>query len=131
MVATGTFDVELTPQSTDEAPGSTLGRMSLAKTYRGDLEAAGEGEMLTARTRVEGSAAYVAVERVVGVLHGRPGAFVLQHSGTMADGSQELSITVVPDSGTDELTGIRGTMTVRIEDGVHSYELEYTLPGGP
>jgi hypothetical protein len=131
MVATGTFDVELTPESSDEAggdDGSTLGRMALSKRFQGDLEGTSRGEMLTAMTPVEGSAGYVAIERVTGALHGRSGTFVLQHTGTMAGGEQHLSITIVPGSGTGELVGIAGSMTIAIADGVHSYELAYTLP---
>lgn len=128
MHATGTFDVQLTPQATDSADGSTLGRMSIAKQFHGDLEGSSEGEMLTATTNVDGSAGYVAIERVTGTLHGRRGTFVLQHSGTMARGSQHLSITVVPDSGTDELLGIVGTMGITIADGAHSYDFQYSLP---
>jgi hypothetical protein len=134
MVATGTFDVELTPEASDEAegadgaPGSTLGRMAMSKRFHGDLEGTSRGEMLTAMTPVEGSAGYVAIERVTGVLQGRSGTFVLQHTGTMADGEQHLSITIVPGSGTGELVGIAGSMSITIADGVHSYELAYTLP---
>jgi hypothetical protein len=128
MVASGTFDVEITPQSSEEGEGATLGRMSLAKTYHGDLEATGRGTMLTARTAVDGSAGYVAMERVEGVLEGRRGSFVLQHDGLMSGGEQSLTVTIVPDSGTAELDGIRGTMQIVIEDGVHRYELTYELP---
>jgi uncharacterized protein YbjT (DUF2867 family) len=128
MVASGTFDVEITPQSSEEGEGATLGRMSLAKTYHGDLEATGRGTMLTARTAVDGSAGYVAMERVEGVLEGRRGSFVLQHDGLMSGGEQSLTVTIVPDSGTAELDGIRGTMQIIIEDGVHRYELTYELP---
>src|SRR5262245_57977084 len=110
--ATGTFDVKLTPQSEDKAEGSTLGRMSIGKRFRGDLEATGKGEMLTAMTEVQGSAAYVAVERVTGTLRDLSGSFVMQHSGTMNRGTQQLSLTVVPDSGTGQLAGITGRMAI-------------------
>jgi hypothetical protein len=123
--ATGTFEVKLAPQSTD-APG--LGRMSIDKQFHGDLEAVSKGEMLSAMTEVKGSAGYVAIERVTGSLHGRKGSFVLQHSGTMNRGAATLSVTVVPDSGTDQLAGLVGKMALVIESGKHSYELEYTLP---
>jgi hypothetical protein len=84
--------------------------------------------MLTALTPVEGSAGYVAIERVRGTLHGRRGTFLLQHNGLMDRGAQQLAITVIPDSGTDELEGIQGAMTIAIEGGTYSYALVYTLP---
>jgi len=85
--------------------------------------------MLGAGTAVEGSAGYVALELVSGTLHGRRGSFILQHIGTMARGVPTMNVTVVPDSGTDQLTGLAGTMTIIIADGKHSYELEYTIGG--
>ena len=128
MRATGPFDVKMTPEAADtEGEGSALGRMAVAKTYHGDLEATARGTMLTAGTSVEGSAAYVAFERVTGTLHGRRGTFALQHMGTMTRGEPSLTITVVPDSGTGELAGISGKLAIVIVGGKHSYELEYTL----
>src|SRR6185312_9342775 len=97
------------------------------KQFHGNLEASSKGEMLSAGTSIKGSAGYVAIERVSGTLHGRSGAFVLQHSGTMKRGTPELSVTVVPDSGTGELTGLAGRMMIHIAGGKHSYEFEYTL----
>ena len=128
----GTFDVKLSPQKADsgEAERANLGRMSIAKQFHGALEAAGAGEMLSAVTGVKGSAGYVAMERVSGILDGRSGTFVLQHSGTMARGAQQLSITVVPDSGTGELAGMTGNMSIRIVSGKHFYDFDYTLPEG-
>jgi hypothetical protein len=111
------------------AEGVTLGRMSLDKQFEGDLAAVGKGEMLTAMTSVEGSAGYVAIERVNGTLHGRAGSFVFQHAGTMSRGAKALSITVVPDSGTGALTGLSGTFNLQITDGKHLYEFSYELPG--
>jgi hypothetical protein len=105
--------------------------MSLDKQFSGDLLATGQGEMLTAMTPTKGSAGYVAIERVTGTLHGRSGSFVFQHSGTMERGAQQLSITVVPDSGTGELAGIAGRFTLQIVEGKHLYDLAYTLPAGP
>jgi len=128
--ARGSFEVELTPRANDQGEGAALGRMSIAKRLHGDLEATSEGEMLSAVTGVQGSAAYVAVERVTGTLHGRRGAFVLQHSATMSRGAQQLAVAVVPDSGTGELVGLAGTMVIEIEDGNHRYDLSYTLPDG-
>ena len=131
MHAKGTFDVKVTPQpDADKAEGSTLGRMTLDKQLKGDLEATGKGQMLTAMTDVKGSAGYVAIERITGTLAGRKGSFVLQHTGTMQGKTQALSITVVPDSGTGELVGIEGKFQIAIDEGKHSYDFEYTLPNG-
>jgi hypothetical protein len=124
--ASGTFEVKLSPQD-DKTGDPTLGRMSLDKQFRGDLEAASKGQMLTAGTAVQGSAGYVAIERVSGTLKGRSGTFALQHSGTMTRGTPQLTITVVPDSGTGQLAGLAGRMMINIADGKHSYEFEYTL----
>jgi hypothetical protein len=129
MQANGPFDVKLTPQPA--APGiepANLGRMTIDKQFHGDLEAASLGEMLSAMGQVQGSAGYVAIERVTGTLHGRQGSFVLQHYGIMDRGAPQLTITVVPDSGTDALAGLRGTMQIQIEDGKHSYVFDYSLP---
>lgn len=127
--ARGTFEVDLKPESGEEVTGGTsLSRMSIRKEFRGDLQGASAGEMLAAQAPVAGSAGYVAIERVEGTLGGRSGTFVLQHSGTMEDGQQDLSVTVVPDSGTGGLEGIRGRMVIVITDGEHSYDFEYSLP---
>ncbi|QNA89950.1 DUF3224 domain-containing protein [Massilia sp. Dwa41.01b] len=127
--AAGPFDVTVTPQGEPVVvDNATTGRMAIDKLYHGDLNGRGSGEMLSAMTVTEGSAGYVAIERVTGTLHGKSGSFVLQHSGTMARGAQQLSITVVPDSGTGKLTGISGTMRIRIEERNHFYEFDYTLP---
>ena len=127
--AMGTFEVTLEPQGPgDSSGGTTLGRMSIDKQFSGDLEGASRGEMLSAMTSVSGSAGYVAMERISGTLQGRSGSFVLHHKGTMDRGKQDASITVVPDSGTGELSGITGTMTIRVENDRHHYDLDYTLP---
>lgn len=128
-VAKGTFTVEMKPLSDARADGGvSLGRMSLDKRFEGDLVATGHGEMLTAMTAVKGSAGYVAIERVTGSLNGRSGSFVFQHTGTMTRGAQQLSISVVPDSGTGALAGISGSFRINIVDGKHFYEFEYALP---
>ncbi len=125
---TGVFDVKMSPQPIHEAgTASGIGRMSLDKRYHGDLDAIGVGEMLAAMTPTSGSAGYVAMERVEGSLLGRSGAFFLQHTGTMDRGARQLSVTVVPDSGSDELAGLAGRMDIRIEDGKHYYDFEYSL----
>ena len=124
--ASGTFEVKLTPQATDEKD-SALGRMSIDKQFHGDLDGTSKGEMLTGMTSVKGSAGYVAIEKVSGTLTGRHGTFILQHTGTMTRGAAQLSVTVVPDSGTGDLVGLTGKMTIKIADGKHSYDFEYTL----
>jgi len=128
--AGGTFEVKLTPQKSDSAVFETgsLGRMSIDKQFHGDLDGTGKGEMLAANTDVKGSAGYVAMERVTGMLSGREGSFILQHSGTMTRGTAQLSVTVVPDSGSGQLIGLTGKMTIKVESGRHFYEFEYTLP---
>jgi hypothetical protein len=124
--AKGTFDVKMAPQADDTAD---VGRMTLDKTFHGDLEASSIGQMIAVRTPTEGSAGYVAMERVTGTLDGKKGSFALQHFGTMNRGKQHLRIEIVPDSGTDGLAGISGTLDIIIEKGAHSYVLYYTLPG--
>lgn len=128
--AKGTFEPKLVPQPPDDkAEGSTLGRMVISKKFHGDLDATSEGQMLTAMTDVKGSAGYVAIERVTGTVGGRRGSFVLQHMGTLDRGAPQQSVTIVPDSGTGELAGIMGTITIQIAaDGTHSYDFAYTLP---
>jgi hypothetical protein len=127
--AKGTFEVKMTPQPADESPaGATIGRMTLDKTFHGDIEATSRGQMLAVRSDVQGSAGYVAMEKVVGTVHGRNGSFVFQHSGIMNRGAASLTLVIVPDSGTDQLTGISGTATIIVDGKAHSYELEYALP---
>jgi len=125
--ASGTFEVKLTPQEI----GAGLGRMAIDKTFKGDLEATSQGEMLSAMGEVKGSAGYVAIERVTGKLGGKSGSFVLQHSGTMDRGAPTLVVTVVPDSGTGELAGISGKMDIRITAEGHFYDFEYRLDRKP
>lgn len=127
-VAKGSFTVEMNPQTEPSTfEGVSLGRVSPNKHFEGNLAATGKGEMLTALTPVKGSAGYVAIERVTGTLDGRSGSFVFQHAGTMDRGAQQLSITVVPGSGTGALVGIAGTFKLSIVEGKHFYEFEYSL----
>ena len=127
-LATGTFEVQMKPlEQTEPAPGGSLGRLSLDKQFHGDLEATGQGQMLTAMSDVQGSAAYVAIERVTGTLHGRTGSFALHHRGIMNRGAPSLEISIVPDTGTGDLKGITGTLKIRIEDKKHFYDLEYSF----
>ena len=128
-VARGDFVVKLVPLAVEGQPeGSRIGRMSIDKSITGDLVATTTGQMLSAMTEVKGSAGYVAVERVDGMLDGRKGTFVLQHSGSMTRGAPSLSVTVVPDSGTGELAGLAGEFRIIIAEGRHSYEFSYSLP---
>jgi Protein of unknown function (DUF3224) len=120
----GPFDVTMTPQAVD-AP--TLGRFTIDKQYHGDLQAASKGEMVSVATAVKNSAGYVAIERVSGTLQGRKGTFALQHTATMNRGVPDLSITVVPDSGTEELIGLSGKMGIRIAEGKHFYDFDFAL----
>lgn len=125
QTATGEFEVQLTPIG---APDAAVGSMTISKTFRGDLVGSSAGQMLAVRTPVNGSAGYVAMERVSGTLAGRNGTFALQHSGTMDKGASTLSVTVVPDSATDDLAGLTGSMTIKIEGGKHFYTFQYTFP---
>lgn len=128
-VATGEFTVKLQPLALEEQPDpAKYARMSINKSITGGLVASTVGQMLTAGTEVKGSAGYVAIERVEGVLDGRKGSFALQHTGTLNRGAPSLMVTVVPDSGTDELAGLSGEFKIIIADGKHRYEFHYTLP---
>ena len=127
MNASGSFEVKMTPQNSED-PNAPVGRYSLDKQFHGDIEGTSKGEMLAIATAVEGSAGYVAMEKVSGILSGRKGSFALQHSGTMTRGAPELTITVVPDSGTDQLAGISGKMEIKIADGKHFYSFVYSFP---
>jgi hypothetical protein len=128
--AVGTFDVQITPVAPDpEAPAGAPGRMLLAKTFHGGFEGSGAGEMLGVLK--DGSGAYVAMERVTGVVDGRRGAFAMVHRGVMDAGGQELLITIVPGSGEGELAGISGVFHLTIVGGEHRYDLEYSLPEAP
>ncbi|OYT91632.1 MAG: hypothetical protein CFE43_12705 [Burkholderiales bacterium PBB3] len=126
---TGNFEVKLTPQPAAEGiEPANLGRLTLDKRFSGDLSAHSLGEMLSAGTEVKGSAGYVAIERVTGTLCGKSGSFVLMHTGVMHRGQPQLQVQVVPDSGTDALQGLTGTMGIQITNGQHLYTFEFTLP---
>jgi hypothetical protein len=125
--ARGTFDVKVTPAPGDDKD-AVPGRFLLEKQFHGDIEGTSKGQMLTAGDFAKGSAGYVAMEQITGTLAGRSGSFALQHSGTISQGAQELHIQVVPGSGTGQLEGITGTMTIEIKDKKHFYDFEYTLP---
>ena len=128
MIARGRFDVKVTPIPMGELGTGRFNRLLLDKQIQGDLEATSEGEMMGADSPVQGSAGYVAVERVTGSLHGKKGSFVLQHKSSMRKGADfKMDITVVPDSGTNELAGIAGTFTIIFEGKNHLYEFDYTM----
>jgi Protein of unknown function (DUF3224) len=129
MTARGTFDVKVTQQPQDDSAGGPFSRLFIDKQFHGDLKATSKGQMLGAYTAVEGSGAYVALELVTGTLNGKRGSFILQHKGTMRKQVYAMNVTVVPDSGTEELAGIDGTMTIIIQGDKHSYEFEYILGG--
>ena len=132
--ASGPFEVKVTPQKPDTqiARSANLGRLTIDKRFRGDLEASAKGEMLATQSEVKGSAGYVALERVTGKLQGRSGTFVLLHSATMKRGAPESTVTVVPDSGTGELTGLSGSMRIKVApDGAHSYEFDFKIEPRP
>jgi len=127
VTAAGEFDVKLTAQPMPSGADKLLGRLLLDKQFRGGLTGESKGEMLSAATATKGSAGYVAIEKVTGAIEGRAGTFVLQHSGTMHRGEGQLTVTVVPDSGTGELEGLTGRMAIRITGGKHYYEFDYSL----
>lgn len=130
--AGGTFDVTITPQPSQDGVGDpSVGRMVIEKQYRGELQGTGKGQMLAVGTAIDGSAGYVAMEHVNGSLHGRQGSFALQHSGTLNRGAPQLSVTIVPDSGTEGLAGIAGRLDIAVANGEHTYQLHYTLPDLP
>jgi hypothetical protein len=136
MTARGPFDVKVIPQ--DDKLNDGISRMLLDKQYHGDLEGTSKGQML-AVGNAKNSGVYVAVETFTGTLQAgsgekgavekKTGSFSLHHTGVMTKGAPSLSIDVVPDSGTGQLTGIAGKMNIIIApDGKHSYDFEYTLP---
>jgi len=126
--AKGPFEVKMAPQDQDTAEGTVLARLSLDKVFHGPLEATGKGQMLTASTDTPGSAVYVAVERVTGTLDGKAGSFALVHKGMMRGADRNLTVEIVPDSGTGALKGISGRLSIDVVDGKHLYDLEYDLP---
>jgi hypothetical protein len=129
--AKGTFEVKIAAlPHYNTSEDAKLARMSIDKQFQGDLVGTSQGEMLSAGTAIKGSAGYVAIERVIGKLNGRSGSFALQHNATMTRGAPYLNIVVVPDSGTEGLAGLRGTMHIVIDKGNHSYEFEYDFPEG-
>jgi hypothetical protein len=124
--AKGTFTVDIKPLASPPAEG--LSRMSIDKKISGDLLGTSKGEMFSGGDPQQGVAGYVAMEVITGTLAGRHGSFAIQHSATMTKEGRELSIQVVPGSGTGELKGIRGTFNIEISGGQHSYDFTYTLP---
>ena len=129
MRATGMFEVKLAPMAMENVDADAmLGRMSIDKLFHGPLEAVSRGQMLSAGNPASGSAAYVAVERVVGTLDGKAGSFALYHTGVMNRGASSLTILVVPDSGTGDLAGISGTVAIEVREKKHYYTMDYDIP---
>ncbi|MDQ1454070.1 MAG: hypothetical protein QOK38_3936 [Acidobacteriaceae bacterium] len=132
MHAKGTFVVKISPTDVSAlGQEAGIGRMTIDKTFSGDIEGTSKGEMLTGGADSTGAMAYVALERVTGKLNGRSGSFLLMHNASMLKSdpaSGMLQVTVVPQSGTDELSGLSGKLTITIEGGKHSFDLEYELP---
>ena len=129
MHAAGNFDVTLAPQKIDnpQAQAAALTRLSIDKHYHGDIEGVSQGEMLACGDGKQ-HGAYVAIERVTATLNDRSGSFALVHRAVMINGvPEDWTVSVVPDSGTGQLAGISGTMTITNRDGEHFYELQYTL----
>jgi Protein of unknown function (DUF3224) len=123
--AKGEFEVKMAPVS---GADETLMRMSIDKKFHGDLEASSIGQMMAGGNEANGARVYVALETVTGTLGGKLGSFILAHRGTMTSSAHELSVIVVPDSGTGELKGISGTLDIEITGGKHFYTMDYTLP---
>ena len=124
----GTFTVKMTPLPGDDATGgAAIGRMAIDKQFQGELSGQSYGQMIAHGNPASGSAGYVAMEQVTGAIGGKSGSFVLQHSATMNRGTPSLSLTVVPDSGTEELQGLAGSMQIIIENKQHFYDFDYTL----
>lgn len=128
--ATGTFEITMNAQPPyDTAEGTTLGRASFDKTFHGDLQGQGRVEMLSALTSVQGSAAYVALERITGALAGREGSFIVLHTGVMERGKPTLSVTVVPDSASGGLRGLGGKLEIQVIEKQHHYTFDYEIAG--
>jgi Protein of unknown function (DUF3224) len=123
--AAGEFEVKLVPVS--EASDALM-RMSIDKQFHGDLEATSEGQMMAGGNEANGARVYVALETITGTLNGHKGSFILAHRGTMTSSDQALSIIIVPDSGTEDLRGIKGTFGIEITGGKHLYKMDYMLP---
>jgi len=129
MHAKGTFEVKVAPAEDAALTAESMGRFEVDKQLHGDFEGTSKGFMLTAGNANTGTAGYVALEHMTGTLGGKKGSFILQHLGQMQGGAFDMTIRVVPGTGTDDLKGIAGTMKIIIEGGKHSYEFDYTLDG--
>lgn len=127
--ATGSFDVKMSPQTvTGQTADPDMGQMAMRKTWEGDLDGTSTGTMIGAGAPAKGSAGYVAMEKFTGTLAGRKGSFVIQQFGTMSNNNLQMTVAVVPATGTDQLEGLSGTMTIRTNNGQHYYDLDYSLP---
>ena len=124
----GEFDVTRAPEAPcDMGDGVVAGHFRFDKRFHGDLDATSVVHMLAVGTDVPGSAGYVAIERLSGMLQDRTGTFFMQHHGIMHRGAASLALTVVPDSGTGELEGLSGSMKIDITEGKHYYTFDYLL----
>jgi len=129
--ARGEFEVKLKPFAVEAAPDPSFGHMAIDKQFHGDIEGSSKGEMMASNSP-QGSGSYVALERVTATLRGRSGSFVLVHQGSMTRGADfKLNISVVPESGTGQLAGLSGQLTITITEGKHFYDFEYSLPDAP
>ena len=132
--AKGSFDVKMTPaEPTEFEKANDIARLTSDKTWHGDFEGVSHGEMITGSTASPGSMAYVAIERMTGKLNGRQGSFTFAHRASMMKGDApsagELSVTVIPNSGTRELTGLAGLLMIQIDaQGKHTWSFDYSLP---
>jgi len=131
--AKGSFEVKMIPaEATDFEKANDIARMTSDKTWHGDFEGVSHVEMITGSTASTGSMAYVAIERMTGKLNGRQGSFTFSHRASMMKGEApsagELSVTVVPNSGTGELTGLTGSLMIHIDQGKHTWTFDYSLP---
>lgn len=124
MIISGQFSIEFTPATDDIIDA---GRMSFTKSFEGDIEGCSQGQMLSKRTLVANSAAYVAIETFTGTINGLKGEVSFHHTGVMKRGADTLSVLVVPDSGTEQLMGISGSMSIKIEAGAHHYHFDYVI----
>ncbi len=127
--ATGTFEIDSWDEEPyDELEGTKLARVRVAKTFHGDVEGTSTTDLLLAYGAEEGSAAYVGFERVVGSIHGRSGSFVLHHTATSSPEGRSATWSVVPDTGTGGLLGLRGEAEISVGlGGEHSFALNYDL----
>lgn len=125
---TGRFDLTSWDEETiDDAEGARLVRARNTKTFSGGITGTSAAELLQAIAG-ETAAVYVAVERVTAAVDGRQGTFVLRHSALVHGDAGDMRVDVVPGSGTGDLAGLTGTLTIEMSDaGEHTYSFDYAL----